>query len=281
MEEIKQTLVIFGSPKLYFPSDVFKWMKLKASPKMALKLMKVCKYFQHSNGFPFMVVKDILKRGPTWILVTLDNKRITAESLEAISDKLWIVGKAEIYRSRKAIANLLLNTVVLNIQTLTLCGQNITINEFKLLTDGGTIERCYMSKSTITFENDEIVPLEDILECFPNARMIDFRNKAPSFNSLEAAEAKISSKLEKLTLFVDSKNFDVETLVAYMKNHQKIRYTIWFCRISKVEFDQTIAPSIDKLVQEWSPDYQVPKIYQHEKNDPILFFSSCSCQAFE
>uniref|UniRef100_A0A914QM28 Uncharacterized protein n=1 Tax=Panagrolaimus davidi TaxID=227884 RepID=A0A914QM28_9BILA len=217
MEESEQTFVTFGSPKLYFPSDVFKWMKLNANPKMALKLMKVCKYFQHSNGFPFLVVKCILQNGSTWILETLDKKEILAESLETISDKLWVVGRVTIYPGQKAVANLLLKTVVINIEELMLYAQNITMDEFKALTDGGTIERCYFKQSTITFENDEIVPLEDILECLPNARFIDFGNKAPSINSLETAEAKISSKLENLTLLVDSKNFVVETLLSYMK----------------------------------------------------------------
>uniref|UniRef100_A0A914QIL5 Uncharacterized protein n=1 Tax=Panagrolaimus davidi TaxID=227884 RepID=A0A914QIL5_9BILA len=173
MEENEQTLVTFGSPKLYFPSDVFKWMKLNASPKMALKLMKVCKYFQHENGFPFLVVKDILQHDSTWILETLDKKEILAESLETISDKLWIVGRVTIYPGPKAVANLLLKSVVLNIETLSLCGQNVTMDEFKALTDGGMIKEFEITQSTITSENGEIVPLEDICECLPNARIID------------------------------------------------------------------------------------------------------------
>uniref|UniRef100_A0A914P7A5 Uncharacterized protein n=1 Tax=Panagrolaimus davidi TaxID=227884 RepID=A0A914P7A5_9BILA len=269
MEENKQILVTFGSTKRYFPSDIFKWMKLNASPKMALKLMKVCKYFQHENGFPFLVVKDIVHVGPTWSLVALDNKEITAESLETISDKLWIVGDVTIYAGPKAVANLLLKSVVLNIEELFLYDQNITMDEFMALNDGETVEICYLKQSTITSENDEIVSLEDILECLPNARFIDFGNKALSIKSLEAAETKISSKLERLTLSVDSKNFDV--------NHQKIQYAIWFCGISKVDYDQTIAPFTDKIVQEWSPDYQVPKIYHREESDPNRY----SCQALD
>uniref|UniRef100_A0A914PZY1 Uncharacterized protein n=1 Tax=Panagrolaimus davidi TaxID=227884 RepID=A0A914PZY1_9BILA len=187
MEENEQTLVTFDPSKFYFPSDVFKWMKLNANPKMALKLMKVCKYFQHSNGFPFLVVKDILLRGSTLILVTLDNKEITAESLEAISDKLWIVGSVTIYAAPKGVANLLLKSVVLNSETLSLCGQNMTMDEFKALTDGETVVICYLKQSTITFENG------------------------------------------------------------------------------------------DKILQEWSPDYQVPKIYHREESDPNRY----SCLALD
>uniref|UniRef100_A0AC35FDI8 Uncharacterized protein n=1 Tax=Panagrolaimus sp. PS1159 TaxID=55785 RepID=A0AC35FDI8_9BILA len=261
MEENKEIQATSDPPIILptsFPSDVFKWMKQNAKTKVALKLMKVCKYFQCAN---YLVLKNVFEILGAWDLVTFDNKKITTQNLETISEKLWIIGKVNFCYGINSVASLLLNTVVCNIQILHLTSQNIKIGEFKALVDGGMVEEFEMTKSTITFENNVIVPLEDIYECLPNAQSIIIKGKAPSIHSLEAANVKISSKLKQLTLWLPAYDFDVQTFL----NHEKIHYKLWFHGISKAEFDQTIAPSIHKIVQEWSPDYQKPEI-DHQVN---------------
>uniref|UniRef100_A0AC34F4L0 Uncharacterized protein n=1 Tax=Panagrolaimus sp. ES5 TaxID=591445 RepID=A0AC34F4L0_9BILA len=155
-----------------FPPDVYKWMKNNAEPKKALKLMKVCKYFQHKNGFPYLVVKNVTSCGNIWIYQTLDGQKHDFQRIEDIPKKFWITEELELVIGQNVASILLLKTVVCNIRKLKLDNQIITLNEFKLLTDGGNVEICDMMLSTITDNNGEIVPLEDICECLPNASKI-------------------------------------------------------------------------------------------------------------
>uniref|UniRef100_A0A914PK14 Uncharacterized protein n=1 Tax=Panagrolaimus davidi TaxID=227884 RepID=A0A914PK14_9BILA len=139
---------------------------------MALKLMAVCKFFQHKNGFPYFVVKNVESCGNIWIFITLDGKRIACEKIEDISRKLWITGKVDLVINQNVATTMLHKTVVCNIQILQLDNQRITLDEFKQLTDGGKVEMCDIMQTIITNENGKIVSLEDICECIPNVKKL-------------------------------------------------------------------------------------------------------------
>uniref|UniRef100_A0A914XWX1 Uncharacterized protein n=1 Tax=Panagrolaimus superbus TaxID=310955 RepID=A0A914XWX1_9BILA len=136
---------------------------------MALKLMIVCKYFQHKNGFPYLVVKSVKSCGNIWIYQTLDGHRYSNQKIEDNSKKFWIIDEVELVFSENVASTLLLKTVVCNIRKLKLDNQIITFDQFKLLTDGGNVEICDLMETVITDNNGECVPLEDIFECLPNA----------------------------------------------------------------------------------------------------------------
>uniref|UniRef100_A0AC34F4L7 Uncharacterized protein n=1 Tax=Panagrolaimus sp. ES5 TaxID=591445 RepID=A0AC34F4L7_9BILA len=245
-----------------FPPDVHKWMKQNAKPKMAVKLMKVCKYFKHKNGFPFLVVKRVTNKiRDLWTSRTLNNEVCNIEDIEK---KLWITGRIRCTTWRSnAISNLLAKTVVCDLRKLILKNQNITLNEFKKLTEGGNVVICNMQQTLITDKNDEIVSLEDICECLPNVRKIHFGAKLAKIVSLEAVESKMSQKMEDFTLsilFGSDEDFDLQRFLEYIKKHQQIRYKLRLCGITFDEYVQKYAPSVKKVSEEWSPECERPEI---------------------
>uniref|UniRef100_A0AC34F4V3 Uncharacterized protein n=1 Tax=Panagrolaimus sp. ES5 TaxID=591445 RepID=A0AC34F4V3_9BILA len=178
-EEDESEIITLVSPSNVpqdFPRDVYKWMKTNAEPKMAIKLMKISKYFQHKNAFPYLVVKNVStnvlnKDLYFWTCRTLNNKVYKIKQNEK---KLWIAGDffCTAYPSN-ATSDFLLKTVVCDLQKLTIKNQKITMNEFKKLTDGGNVEEFCMDQTLITDSNGKIVSLEDICACLPKARKID------------------------------------------------------------------------------------------------------------
>uniref|UniRef100_A0A914QYM6 Uncharacterized protein n=1 Tax=Panagrolaimus davidi TaxID=227884 RepID=A0A914QYM6_9BILA len=245
-----------------FPSKVLKWMKQNAKPKMALKLMKVCKYFYYEDGFQYLVVKRLAYGDNKLAYSTLDDKRHEIDTLDSLPKKLWIVGWMAILSVQcTAASTLLLKTAICNIRKLQLTNQHITLYEFMLLTDGGTIESCGIIKTVIKNDKDEIVPLEDICECLPNAQRIDIGYEAPSIHSLKAAETKISSKLKQLELWISPvNNLGLLSLLSYMKKHQQIQYKLWIIGVPPDQYTKDFAPFVDKVVQEWSAEYAPPSI---------------------
>ena len=78
------------SKKLYFPTDVLKWMKNNAKPGMALKLMQICKYFQHKE-FPYFVIKNIFVDPNFCKYTTLNDQKFDSENLDiTTTKKFWI-----------------------------------------------------------------------------------------------------------------------------------------------------------------------------------------------
>lgn len=153
-------------PASDFPSDVLKWMKSNANPKMALKLMQICKFFQH-HQFPYFVVKvlETETNGSTYISYT--GTTFQKIYFDTLTKKLWITEGLWLW-GNNPISSLLSKIAVYDFNHLSLCNQIISFKEFKFLNAGGKVIELYLSNIIVKDENDEKIPLEDIIEVIPN-----------------------------------------------------------------------------------------------------------------
>uniref|UniRef100_A0A914Q472 F-box domain-containing protein n=1 Tax=Panagrolaimus davidi TaxID=227884 RepID=A0A914Q472_9BILA len=170
------------------PSDVLKWMKINAKPKMLLKLMKCCKYFQHFPEFPYFVVKEVqygFKRD-NWLFQTLDGKMHFYEGtqgIENIEKKLWITEILVLSVFSNLASCVIPKISVCDIKSLSLQFQNLAFNEFKFLTASGNVIDLFLRESTIKYENDEQVFIDSIFKCVPNVETFNyFNNRIPIFS---------------------------------------------------------------------------------------------------
>uniref|UniRef100_A0A914QVN0 F-box domain-containing protein n=1 Tax=Panagrolaimus davidi TaxID=227884 RepID=A0A914QVN0_9BILA len=160
-------------PSSDFPSDILKWMKINANPKMLFTLMKCCKYFQDFPEFPYFVVKEVqygFKRD-NWLFQTLDGKVYFYEGtqgIENIGKKLWITEILVLSAFPKIVSCIIPKIAVCDIKSLSLQFQNLAFNEFKYLTASGNVIDIFLRESTIKYENDEQVFIDLIFKCVPN-----------------------------------------------------------------------------------------------------------------
>uniref|UniRef100_A0AC34GTJ2 Uncharacterized protein n=1 Tax=Panagrolaimus sp. ES5 TaxID=591445 RepID=A0AC34GTJ2_9BILA len=200
-----------------YPPDIVKWMRTNAEPKLALKLMKVSKRFQHKNGFPFMVVKNVFNIRESWVYSTLDGKEYITQQIQDIPKKLWMSHELTLRHGHDLISTILCQTAAFSIQSLQLYGQKITIEEFRKFTHGGIVKSCILVDTTITDKNGEPVYLETLFECLPNASKIKL-SRFIQFQSLKSLDAKMARKLLTLSLLVSPENSkELQKLVTFME----------------------------------------------------------------
>uniref|UniRef100_A0A914Q9Z7 Uncharacterized protein n=1 Tax=Panagrolaimus davidi TaxID=227884 RepID=A0A914Q9Z7_9BILA len=166
-----------------FPSDVLKWMKKNAKPKAALKLMQICKYFQHQE-FPFFVVKELIL-GNRWRYRTLPGyplkpkNYVTGKFCDQPFD-VWVAESLSLAMSSwsKVLyddcwGQMLPKLAVHDVKCLSFDHVSITFREFKVLNDGGKVSSLNLKSAFIRDESHEIVPLENLFECLPNLKDLE------------------------------------------------------------------------------------------------------------
>uniref|UniRef100_A0AC34FLH2 Uncharacterized protein n=1 Tax=Panagrolaimus sp. ES5 TaxID=591445 RepID=A0AC34FLH2_9BILA len=153
-------------------------MKKNAKPKMALKLMQLCKYFQHQE-FPYFVVKSLFgKQQFGWQYQALNRKKgvfggpYQTIDLKSLDKKLWITEELSLLHWEDTLETILIDSVlpklgVCDFQFLSLNFQNITFKQFKILTASGNVTVLSLRNALIRDKNGDNVPLEDILEILP------------------------------------------------------------------------------------------------------------------
>uniref|UniRef100_A0A914PG19 Uncharacterized protein n=1 Tax=Panagrolaimus davidi TaxID=227884 RepID=A0A914PG19_9BILA len=132
----------------YFPSDILKWMKINATPLMALKLMQVCKYFQHKK-FPYRVIKGISRE---WDLVDVDEaieyytvfeaeESFDINTLDIFDDcSVWITNSVDFYCRINPFSSFLSKIAVCEAKGVDFQYQTLTLEEFKILSSSGTLQ---------------------------------------------------------------------------------------------------------------------------------------------
>uniref|UniRef100_A0AC34G0Q4 Uncharacterized protein n=1 Tax=Panagrolaimus sp. ES5 TaxID=591445 RepID=A0AC34G0Q4_9BILA len=192
--------LIIHAPASDFPSDILKWMKKDAKPKMALKLMKCHKYFQHQQ-FPYFVVKSI-----------------------ACYDGQDILEVRSFYYRKYYYKGL----EVCDIKRLTLRDQELLIDEFKFLASSGTVESLVFYATTIKKENGDIIFFDQLLEFLPNVENIRvFNYGATLFSSnFDNIFAKINtSKFKDFDVRMTFYN-DFEKFIKFVKHNPHICYEV-------------------------------------------------------
>uniref|UniRef100_A0A914PCF0 Uncharacterized protein n=1 Tax=Panagrolaimus davidi TaxID=227884 RepID=A0A914PCF0_9BILA len=158
-----------------FPADVLKWMKQNVlfSPRLAVKLMKLNKYFLHSQ-FPYICIKCILSplehSADEWYIKNLDDSWMNGLNFNDIPDNIWLTESLS-FDKPNLIPQLLPKVVVFDITELALFGNSFitcSINHFKLITSGRKLERLYLRQILFIDDNGENMPYDVMLEYVPD-----------------------------------------------------------------------------------------------------------------
>uniref|UniRef100_A0AC34FDI6 DUF38 domain-containing protein n=1 Tax=Panagrolaimus sp. ES5 TaxID=591445 RepID=A0AC34FDI6_9BILA len=247
------------APSSNFPSDVLKWMKENAKSKMALKLMKCNKYFQHSE-FPYFVVRSARYYGDedVWRLFRLDSELHIHEGLESIQKMFWITQCISVYRLSTSVSNLISKIAVCDIKYLELKNQNILFDEFKFLTSSGTVETLYFLETTIKDENGQRVFIDQFFKLLPNVKdfsIIEHGTDLFSPNFINIVAEINTTKLKRICL-AEISYLDYERFSFFMKKNPHIFYELAIHETSVEEIralEKYVQEIIDNGVTEFPP----------------------------
>uniref|UniRef100_A0A914QLM5 Uncharacterized protein n=1 Tax=Panagrolaimus davidi TaxID=227884 RepID=A0A914QLM5_9BILA len=267
------------APSSDFPSDVLKWMKINAKPKMLLKLMKCCKYFQHFPEFPFFVVKEIRfcykdegdEYEDHWWLMTLDDKTQIfkgLKSIEKVTKPIWIT-KSLVFNVPEY---LIPKIAVCDIQILHL-EHPISYDYFKFLTASGNVKELNIWAS-VKYSNGDPVYIDKIFECVPKVTDIWFYSEMSVFDfdfiiTLENIDA---SKLECFTLHIISFSHFL-LFTKFMDKNPHVEYVIEFNDgILSTEETKAIEKYVQRIIDAGVTKYPIPIILfpgqsQEQRND--------------
>uniref|UniRef100_A0AC34F201 Uncharacterized protein n=1 Tax=Panagrolaimus sp. ES5 TaxID=591445 RepID=A0AC34F201_9BILA len=216
------------APSSDFPSDVLKWMKECAKAKMALKLMKCHKYFQHEK-FQYFVVEDVSydENEDEWTLDMSNDKRHVYEGLQNIPKMLWITDSIHLYGSISNLTSVIIpKIVVCDITHLHLSSQIIVFDDFKFLTP--FVEYFYFRNTTIKYQNGDTVFLDQLFECLPNVKHIRLWSGTPflfSENFVNSIE-KINLMKLKFVILYNIAYSDIEKFSKFMEKNRHIYYDL-------------------------------------------------------
>jgi hypothetical protein len=247
-------------PSSNFPSDILKWMKENSKPKTALKLMQICKYFQHPE-FPYFVMRQL--QGSVsygWRYQPLLFEIYENLDFESCQNKLWITEELHIFDNHKSkmLLSLLPKIAVCDVLILHLIVNNITFEQFKLLTAAGNVLELLLQETIIKNENDEIIPLENIFDDLPNLHKLALSRSTNSFYSHEHATSKIPSNLQTLQLHNISETFNLEECFKFIQFNQQIHFYIH--HFENRLLSKRLQTCTDILLQSWSPENPRPNI---------------------
>uniref|UniRef100_A0A914YVP0 Uncharacterized protein n=1 Tax=Panagrolaimus superbus TaxID=310955 RepID=A0A914YVP0_9BILA len=252
-------------PPSEFPSDVLKWMKKSATPKLAFRLMFVCKYFQHQE-FPYLIVEGLRGEDDQWNYLPLLDDTIAFVyeyiDLETTTKKLWITRGLDLTCNDNWAITLLPKIAVCDIRELNLCYQNITFEELKVLTASKTLTKLNLSNAFIKDENSENVPLEDILEAIPEIESVGIRINGNAFVTHQNAIEKVSTNLNNLNVWeIDDKDFKFEECFKFIQRKQEIQFSFQ-CDDSNFsdEIRQKLQLLTDNLFERWETRNPPPHI---------------------
>uniref|UniRef100_A0A914QFM5 DUF3822 family protein n=1 Tax=Panagrolaimus davidi TaxID=227884 RepID=A0A914QFM5_9BILA len=255
-------------PSSDFPSDILKWMKINAKPKMSLKLMKCCKYFQHFPEFPFFVVKKFeITPDETLLFITLDKKEHFYESLEEFENSntknLWITEHFYADEVSNLISRLIPKIAVCDFKRLSLFDQKITFDEFRFLTDSEKLKYLDLFDTIITFENGNPVFIDTLFKSLPNVKEINYHNhEVPIFSNDFVYTFKDINvpKLEYFNLNMISFSYFV-LFTKFMDKNPNIKYIFEFLPNSlSTEETKTIEKYVQEVIDSGITEYPIPMI---------------------
>uniref|UniRef100_A0A914PFQ0 Uncharacterized protein n=1 Tax=Panagrolaimus davidi TaxID=227884 RepID=A0A914PFQ0_9BILA len=254
------------SSKMYFPSDVLKWMKLNAKPQMSLKLMKICKYFQHQQ-FPYFVIKNLrLTYGKFHYYSTLNDESHYCRNIEEIPNNLWITNLVLAFWPN-SLTHLISKISFCEAKKVFLKDENISFDHFEVLVS--SVKQLELKHTKIYDDIVDTVPLEMILESLPSVEDINFVSTIPSFSSIEAAKQVVLPNLRNFEFGGISNGFNIDAFIEFMDKHKNVKFDLsFFCDLQPFPHVQKLQGFVDEIIA--TADLQYPP--------PIINFS---CETFE
>ena len=178
-DEINYTFGWPRSQSLALPVTIIQY--LLHHPRGYLRLQYTCKIF-YSKAQTLAIDKVILREPKPkfnqfcWrVSSTVGERWFTpVTNFDHIPFKIWLIGELSIFNIpldlRRSVSSILSKVRRCNISSLKLHHQDLTFDEFKLLTDSGDVE--YIKFNNVSLQNDDetVVELDRILAQLPNVR---------------------------------------------------------------------------------------------------------------
>uniref|UniRef100_A0AC35GQK6 DUF38 domain-containing protein n=1 Tax=Panagrolaimus sp. PS1159 TaxID=55785 RepID=A0AC35GQK6_9BILA len=239
-----------------FPADVLKWMKqnVLSSPRLAVKLMKLNKYFLHSQ-FPYICIKCILTPfelgADEWYVKNLDDSWVNGINLNDIPDNIWLT-ESLTFDKPNLVPQLLPKVVVFDITELVLMSNSFVtclINHFKLITSGRKLERLYLRQILFIDDNGENMPYDVMLEYVPDLAFLNLSFIDLQLSSPNIIDKLVTSKLQRLILTEIPDSFDFEALLNSLKQKPDLYVRLQFQDTITPEYCAKLQVFIDKVIQ--------------------------------
>uniref|UniRef100_A0AC35ERW1 Uncharacterized protein n=1 Tax=Panagrolaimus sp. PS1159 TaxID=55785 RepID=A0AC35ERW1_9BILA len=139
-----------------------------ANPKVAIKLYKACKYFPAKFN---LLIVDRLRHTFRQDVLSFGEDTINVDREDVDSYKnLWIAEQFISVTNDIRLSTWISNISRCTIYHLEIRARHLTFNEFKILTEAGTVEHIEINK--VYYENRTQVPLDVIMSHVPKATFI-------------------------------------------------------------------------------------------------------------
>uniref|UniRef100_A0A914Y9J6 Leucine-rich repeat domain-containing protein n=1 Tax=Panagrolaimus superbus TaxID=310955 RepID=A0A914Y9J6_9BILA len=135
--------------------------------------------------------------------------------LKRLEKSLWITEGLFLEHWEASFESILIDSllpklVVCDIYLLHLTFQNISFEQFQILTAAGNVTKLNLRNSLIKDKNGDNVPLEDILETIPKIENLTLDGYTNSFVCHQNAAKKVPLSLQLLTVQQSDENFNFE-----------------------------------------------------------------------
>uniref|UniRef100_A0AC34F9Y1 Uncharacterized protein n=1 Tax=Panagrolaimus sp. ES5 TaxID=591445 RepID=A0AC34F9Y1_9BILA len=195
-------------------------------------MVKCCKYFYAKNKL--LIVQYPQSNGDNNLIAGINDKDIRRIP-DHFNHRMWITNSFSIleFYMPNLTSTLLSKTEFCDITWLSLNEQNITWNEFLLLTSSKKITNCNLSNVEINTDKNESAFFEDVIEQLPALKWFDFvrKNGDPCITSATVSKIlKLPTfiNLEKLYIKNLPEAFDLAGFKPFIDSYVKTTFVIGF-----------------------------------------------------
>uniref|UniRef100_A0A914PJM6 F-box domain-containing protein n=1 Tax=Panagrolaimus davidi TaxID=227884 RepID=A0A914PJM6_9BILA len=160
--------ITFTVPSLQrYPTDIFKWIKKNANPRMLIKLMQVCKYFCYQK-FPYLVTYSFDGFEEDIFNYSIKSGYINKRMKYPCNKSLWITRVLTLKTFPSILPKFIESMIICDATYIHLERIHVSFSDFKILTASRSVEilHCY-GNTMICDDSGNIASLENILECLP------------------------------------------------------------------------------------------------------------------
>uniref|UniRef100_A0AC34GTM1 FTH domain-containing protein n=1 Tax=Panagrolaimus sp. ES5 TaxID=591445 RepID=A0AC34GTM1_9BILA len=260
-EDVVESSSLNVPQQLGLPDSIMHYMKMKAPPKLLLKLMQASKYFLFKE-FPYFGVKSLIYYGDSWKFFQ-EKGGSQILDLESLTKPLWITGSINFntIKDEKLVSDFLSKTDVCDIKSLTTYKQIITWDQFKKLSSSGTIKSINFSESDIMYADGGIVPMDEIIKLLPKLEYIFCDNLLSTVtieSTLKFIDLLDPTTLKSIIMFEIPDSFDFKLFSAFMDANPSIDFWLDFDAGISDEYAEILQDYVDQLIQ--TSSYKIRRI---------------------
>uniref|UniRef100_A0AC34GTV5 DUF38 domain-containing protein n=1 Tax=Panagrolaimus sp. ES5 TaxID=591445 RepID=A0AC34GTV5_9BILA len=263
-EDVVESSLSNVPQQLGLPDSIMYHMKMKAPPKLSLKLMQPSKYFWFKE-FPYFVVSDIEYGDDAWKF-RQGKGGFQILDLESLTKPLWITGKIDCMNDDPHLVSHLLSKIaVSDIKNLFLMDQIITWDKFQKLSSSGTITSIDFSESDIMYADGGIVPMDEIIKLLPKIEYILWApsdasiSTITSISTLKFIDLLNPTTLKSLTMFVIPESFDFKFIFKFIYANPTIDFWLDFGDEISDEYAKILQDYVDELIK--TSSYKTQRIF--------------------